>query len=321
MRFDSVLCLIEEAFQSFSDWSNTPGTLSAATIRAPMVSFGVGCGDNPDSYKLAVRARTTFGLDLPPVQDIIQKSKNESDIRVVGLMRGPRRIVNFKIDTAQEMKQRVRPLQSGHSVGHHAITAGTLGTFVKGKQGIMMLSNNHVLANSNQAKIGDAILQPGSYDGGKNPADICGKLVAFKEMKKEHNLMDVAVASIEKDAMPKDFALPHIGKVGKKVISPEDILGKQVQKIGRTTGHTKGKVSAIKLRNVAVNYRTAIYSFDDLIEVMDPTGGDFSAGGDSGSFVVDMDRNPVGLLFAGGGGHTLLCEIAPILKEFKIELL
>jgi len=29
-----------------------------------------------------------------------------------------------------------------------------------------MLSNNHVLANSNAAKKGDAILQPGSADGG-----------------------------------------------------------------------------------------------------------------------------------------------------------
>lgn len=320
MRFDSVLNLVEEALEQFSSWCSTPGALCAASLKTPMVSFGIAAGSGND-YLLAVRARTPFGLDLPPVQDILARSKNEADIRVTGLMRGPRRIVNRAIDTAQEMKQRVRPLQSGHSVGHYKITAGTLGTFVKGKQGIMMLSNNHVLANSNEASLGDAILQPGRYDKGQNPDDICGKLVAFKKIVKEHNVMDAAVASIDAKAMPNKFDLPHIGKVGNKVIKPEDILGKMVQKIGRTTGYTKSKVSAIKVRNVGVNYGNGIYSFDDLIEVSDPSGGDFSAGGDSGSFVVDMDRNPVGLLFAGSPGHTMVCEIEPIMKEFKIELL
>jgi hypothetical protein len=43
----------------------------------------------------------------------------------------------------------------------------------------MMLSNNHVLANSNAAEIGDPILQPGPYDGGRYPGDQIAVLEDF----------------------------------------------------------------------------------------------------------------------------------------------
>ena len=62
---------------------------------------------------------------------------------------------------------RQRPAPLGFSVGHPAITAGTLGARVVGPTGIVyILSNNHVLANSNGATVGDATLQPGAFDGG-----------------------------------------------------------------------------------------------------------------------------------------------------------
>jgi hypothetical protein len=58
------------------------------------------------------------------------------------------------------------PVPTGVSVGHPAITAGTIGARVKSANGVFVLSNNHVLANANQASTGDFILQPGSFDGG-----------------------------------------------------------------------------------------------------------------------------------------------------------
>ena len=63
---------------------------------------------------------------------------------------------------------RERPCPGGISAGHVDITAGTLGAWVKDKANDqpVILSNNHVLANSNQAALGDAIVQPGPVDGG-----------------------------------------------------------------------------------------------------------------------------------------------------------
>lgn len=79
-------------------------------------------------------------------------------------------------------RDRYRPeIPSGISIGHYKITAGTLGTIVTdrltGEK--LLLSNNHVLANSNDALVGDAILQPGPADGGQNPADLVARLERF----------------------------------------------------------------------------------------------------------------------------------------------
>lgn len=67
---------------------------------------------------------------------------------------------------ALENVDKLRPAPGGVSIGHKDITAGTFGCVVKRNGRPMILSNNHVLANSNSGQIGDAILQPGSYDGG-----------------------------------------------------------------------------------------------------------------------------------------------------------
>ncbi|MCL6638427.1 MAG: hypothetical protein K6T80_01935 [Firmicutes bacterium] len=74
--------------------------------------------------------------------------------------------------------RRERPCQPGMSVGHYQTTAGTLGALVKDKKTgeLMVLSNNHVLANAStvqraRAKQGDPILQPGGCDNPLEPGN------------------------------------------------------------------------------------------------------------------------------------------------------
>ncbi|MGH7457200.1 MAG: hypothetical protein ACRENG_37975, partial [bacterium] len=47
----------------------------------------------------------------------------------------------------------------------------------------------------------------------------------------------------------------------------------------------------------------------------------FSAGGDSGSLVVDLSGNPVGLLFAGGSNTTIANPIGAVLTEFGVTII
>ncbi|MDX1995944.1 MAG: hypothetical protein SF029_26415 [bacterium] len=70
---------------------------------------------------------------------------------------------------------------SGISMGHFKVTAGTLGTVVYDRRTgeKLLLSNNHVFANSNEAMLNDPILQPGIADGGRNPDDIVARLERF----------------------------------------------------------------------------------------------------------------------------------------------
>ena len=73
---------------------------------------------------------------------------------------------------------RWRPAPPGVSIGHYKITAGTFGAVVRDKSTgrRLILSNNHVLANSNESEIGDPILQPGVVDGGRIEQDTIAHL-------------------------------------------------------------------------------------------------------------------------------------------------
>lgn len=90
-----------------------------------------------------------------------------------------------RLEALQLPTDRFRPvIPSGVSIGHYKITAGTLGVMVKDRTtgDRLILSNNHVLANSNDATKGDAVLQPGPTDGGKDPGDIVAHLERFIEL-------------------------------------------------------------------------------------------------------------------------------------------
>jgi hypothetical protein len=70
--------------------------------------------------------------------------------------------------TTQSLVQRRRPCPPGYSIGHPLVTAGTLGAWVKRGSGeeYFILSNNHVIANSNDTTLGEFIRQPGKADNG-----------------------------------------------------------------------------------------------------------------------------------------------------------
>src|SRR2546428_261455 len=75
--------------------------------------------------------------------------------------------VTGRLMALSDPTKRQRPAPMGFSVGHPAITAGTIGARVRDALGhVYILSNNHVLANSNGASIGDPEYQPGPFDGG-----------------------------------------------------------------------------------------------------------------------------------------------------------
>src|SRR5207245_10488859 len=67
--------------------------------------------------------------------------------------------------------KRQRPAPLGFSVDHPLITAGSIGPRGADAAGnVFVLSNNHVLADANDATIGDPALQPGPCRGGAGPA-------------------------------------------------------------------------------------------------------------------------------------------------------
>jgi hypothetical protein len=103
----------------------------------------------------------------------------------------------------------------------------------------------------------------------------------------------------------------------------EPSLGLEVQKFGRTTLLTVGRITGIHA-TIDVLYRNGTARFEDQI-VISGNGRGFSAGGDSGSLVVTKgalfgDRRPVGLLFAGSSVSTLANPIGPVLERFGVRI-
>ena len=233
------------------------------------------------------------------------------------------RVVTGIFRPRSDPRARARPAPIGFSVGHPDITAGTLGARVtKGNQ-VFILSNNHVLANNNNASIGDAALQPGAFDGGSNPADAIGTLADYYEIRFDGsgNTMDAAIALVDgadvSGATPSDAGY---GAPSTTLVDP--MVGMGVQKYGRTTGHTFGTVEEI---NVTVNVCfagfircTQLATFVGQFTIVD---GSFSEGGDSGSLIVTQEgNNPVGLLFAGSSTRTIANPIKVVLDHFGVAI-
>jgi hypothetical protein len=212
-----------------------------------------------------------------------------------------------------------RPVECGSSVGHFNITAGTLGCLVKktaDDQEIFILSNNHVLADSNQANRGDDIIEPGQLDGGSVPI---AQLTDFEiiSLDDKPNFIDAAIAKVINKTDVKSSILT-IGNIQQSPMT--SALYQSVRKHGRTTGHTVGIIMDIAA-DVKVRFGSKIANFEDQLAIQG-INGLFSQGGDSGSLIVDaMTRRPVGLLFAGGGNQTFACPIDKVLSRFDIDIL
>ena len=104
--------------------------------------------------------------------------------------------------------------------------------------------------------------------------------------------------------------------------------GDAVAKVGRTTGLTRGRVTAFELDNVEIEFDLGFLRFDGQIEIEGDGDEPFSDGGDSGSLVVNADLCGVGLLFAGGDvggsngrGLTYANPLRTVLDALKVDLL
>jgi hypothetical protein len=179
------------------------------------------------------------------------------------------------------------------------------------------LSNNHVLANSNDARIGDPILQPGPYDGGSVPGDVIARLSRFVPIRFKTptstpiNYVDAAIAEGEFHNLDREIY--WIGYVQQVKSNPK--VGDLVEKTGRTTNFSTGRITAVNA-TVDVNYgsgRVARFARQIVTTNM-------SAGGDSGSLVCDIKEGAMGLLFAGSASVTVINSILYVQSLLHIRL-
>src|SRR5262245_5580829 len=211
---------------------------------------------------------------------------------------------------------RKSPIQSGYSVGHRSITAGTVGAIVKKSRSYFILSNSHVLALSGKGKIGDKVTYPGPDDGGDLPADQVATLSHFEPFVSGGefvNRIDAALAEILEERLDDlDFSI-----LGTKstLATTAPVRGMTVVKRGRTSGNTESTVEDVNFR--------AIIEFEGVGKVgfLDQAlCRRYTSPGDSGSIVVDKNSGKiVGLHFAGASGGSVFNPIRSVVKALKFR--
>ena len=151
----------------------------------------------------------------------------------------------------------------------------------------------------------DLVVQPGPYDRGRVPADVIGRLARFAPL----GGVDAALVTLDLDALRAqpgsdlvvDLAFPE----GPVTATAPALGDERVAKVGRTTALTHGRVSAIELDALFIDYGEEIgeVSFDGQIEIESADPGPFSLPGDSGALVYrTADQVAIGLVFAGAPG-------------------
>lgn len=205
---------------------------------------------------------------------------------------------------------------------------GTLGALVTDGSAQYILSNNHVLARTNGASPGETIIQPGlidqspacSEDKNDAVADLTEFIPILFKAKKSipTNTIDAAIARVRQGAVISTGEILDIGEISNT--TADATLGLAVKKSGRTTGLTRGSISAVNV-TVDVSYgsgKTARFINQILV-----TPGGFIASGDSGSLMVeDVTVTPqaVGLLYAGSSSVAIASPISAVLNSFEVSM-
>lgn len=244
--------------------------------------------------------------------------------------------------------ERVRPAPPGVSIGHYRISAGTLGALVRDRRTgqLLILSNNHVLANRStagdrRAYPGDPILQPGPSDGG-TPSDVLATLVRYVPLHLHRAAAGAAAAALRAPVLPwarilavAGLADPRANRVDAAVAAPVEpemvtpeilglglprparavLPGAVVRKSGRTTGVTSGRVRAVAATvHVDMGAGWAGMFADQVITTP------MAAPGDSGSLLLDAEGHAVGLISAGSSESTIANHIGAVLEALDVEL-
>jgi len=225
---------------------------------------------------------------------------------------------------------RRRPIIGGISTGHYEFSTGTIACIVRDAttKEPMVLSNNHVFAEEStnyvqNVNVGDGVIQPGRADGGgvfggSSTDDTIGNLSRWINFDEDgQNIADCAVAKINVDAINAILGdnESHVVVRGLKTITN----GIQVEKYGRTTGHTTGTIVDADF-SCYVGYGDKWILFVDQILVQMNISG-----GDSGSLLLDRNGYAVGLVFAraDGGNGIIYCianKINSVFSLLDIEL-
>jgi hypothetical protein len=216
---------------------------------------------------------------------------------------------------------------------------GTLGSLVTRGGVQYILSDNHILARSDGATVGDAIIQPGLIDTATcttAATTTVANLSQFSNLQANPSPnVDAAIAQVIAGKVDPAGKIIYLGATtdssgvpvadapqgGTGLPVSSVALGRPVAKSGRSTGLTCSTVEATNILT-SVSYTvncdgTGTKFTANYANQIGVIGGDFSGEGDSGSLIVTQDTaSPLALLYAGSDTDTVGNPVADVLNFF-----
>ena len=307
---------------------------TAGSLSAPHCTRGAVNGPNPAYTVCSVTY--TAPSSLPPSGSVFVVG-SVADSSTLSWTRVLLNSAGISSNPASHQAHLPAPVLLGSSSGNNSdydsaggqlsdCCGGTLGALVQDAGGNQyVLSNNHVLARSDQALPGETIIQPGLIDNGCTPFGVgpgttpVATLTGYPALASSSTNVDAAIARVAPGTVDPRGSILELGSrqadgtLGSGQIGLSSSggkgepasLGMMVAKSGRTTGLTCAAVSAVDV-DVVVDYFTdcaetshaLTKTFTNQIAI---SGTSFSDAGDSGAMVVDASNaEPVGLFFSGG---------------------
>lgn len=216
------------------------------------------------------------------------------------------------------------------------VGAGTMGALVTDGQDVFGLSNNHVTGMCSFADLNLPVIAPGSIDvkaDSIDPFTIGHHYSTLPMADGTPNNVDVdqntdaalfklansdLVTSMQRDV----YDTPS------QVVSIQP--GMLVEKVGRTTGHTRGLVESVSIGPVPIQYsypaQRLVYFSEMYVVRSTEEGRVFATSGDSGSLVTSLspsgERFAVGLVVGESKRDqiTFVLPLVPILDRFGVSL-
>jgi hypothetical protein len=287
-------------------------------LRQPGVQ-GIGISRRvTDGRRLRDLAITIFVEEKLPIRDVavpvprtLESSGLESPVITDVVAIGKARLEAFEPNA----------LSPGCAISRIEVASGTLGCIVTRNDDPRphLLTAAHVIAPLG-AQIDDPVLHPGFEDGGRPPLATLARLAAWAELTVTDddypNYADAAIARLV-DPASVDPTIPSIGRPAGRTDSLR--IGTQVQTFGRVSAYQRAKVIAldfnVELTMSLPNGQSGRVGFSDLVLCTH-----YSAQGDSGAAVLNMNRQLVGLHMGATDTTSFFCRAGNVCAALGIEI-
>jgi hypothetical protein len=363
MKLESVLALRDEVIDRY--YNTVLGLAPEPGVRASAADIPRYTGQRlaigaryraPGDYAIAIRLESASGRGMSQAKQIVSAlpDEREADVAIVKAYIPSRLQLTAAATKPANAPggSRNRPLEIGISIGHGEGPPGTLGMFARQEDGATVaLTNNHVIALANAARIADEIYQPGIPDQPGDAVNVIGVLGNYRKLRRSgSNEFDAAycVLGEEQELAGQGNEIPNASGATDKGLSLDipvsvDDLDKLVQQIGETATIAKhGRKTAYttaSITKVVIGINDVIVGvpslgncrFDNLIEIETvDQAHPFSDIGDSGSICyLEGARAPFGLIFAAGMTErnnektfvSYACALPEIFKAYKLSQL